>query len=202
MMARTAAGVFWKLWIPGLVVLGAAGCAGLLAPGESSISREYEPPQAWESALLFQFMDSTFRLPDPSVPHPAAYGVRVEVFDGSRTRVVTGRDVFHADNGAVRTPWYRVQPPASGALGSTIRITVGDAAGGQTTAEYPLAMQRGAFYFIEMGVYTRAPNAGSDSPLMQGTRSYPVPAGARKAAGDSLWVAYRTRGRSCFNCPS
>lgn len=184
-----------------VMATGFAGCTGIVAAVDpSEVSTAYEPPPRWEAAILFQFMDSTFRFAEPEVNSPVAYEVQVAFSDGLRTRLLTGRDVFHAENGSVRTPWYRVHPRLNDRA-TMIRITIGDAAGEQTTAEYPIMLKAGEFYFVELGVYTRRHGPGSYNAFMQHWRSYPVPAGARRAAGDSLWVGYRSRARDCFNCP-
>lgn len=185
-----------------VVLAGAAACSGVLNSSDAGqVSTDYEPPKSWESALLFQFMDSTFQFAEPEMNTAPIYGAQVEFDDGRQRRVVTGRDVYHADNGAVRTPWYRVEPDGR-EHATTLRLTIGDATGQQALAEYPLVLRSGEFYFIEFGVYTRTYGPGSYDGFMQGWRSYPAPAGARRAPGDSLWVSYRTRGRYCFNCPS
>lgn len=183
-----------------VLALGAA-CTGAVTSAESrDVSNAHEPPGSWESAILFQFIDSTFRFAEPEVNTPSTYGARIEFTDGLRRRVVTGRDVFVAENGAVRTPWYRVEAHA-GAHANALHVTIGDPLGEQITAEYPMALKRGEFYSVRFGVYTRRYGPGSDDAFLHGWRSYPVPAGARRAPGDSLWIAYLTRERYCFNCP-
>ncbi len=184
-----------------MLLFAAAACAGAVSSTDvTHVSAAYEPPQGWESAVLFQFMDSTYRLLEGG-KNPANYAATIEYFDGIRTRVVTGGDIFRAENGSIRTPWYRLEPEGS-EYATTIRITISDAAGEEAVAEYPLTLRKGQFYFVEFGVYTRTYGPGSRDAFMQGWRRYPVPPGARRAPGDSLWVAYRTRGRDCFNCPS
>lgn len=186
----------------GLALALGAACTGAVTSADSArgVSSDHEPPRDWESAVLFQFIDSTFRFAEPDVNTPGAYGARIEFTDGVRRRAVTGRDVFVAENGAVRTPWYRVEPGAEGHA-TMLHVTVGDAAGEQITAEYPLTLRPDEFYLVRFGVFTRSYGPGSSDAAVQGWRSYPAPAGARRAPGDSLWISYLTQGRDCFNCP-
>lgn len=177
--------------------IGAAvwGCAGALhAPASPSTSRDYEPPQPWKSAVLFSFLDSTWLDEFP-------YGARIEFHDGQGTRSASGRDLFHHELGNVRTPWYRIWMPPSGEYATTIRVTISDASGQRSVAEYPLILKNDTFYFINFGVGTFDPGQRRHPGLvLEGLRAFPVPAGARRAPGDSLWISHVTSDRDCFHC--
>jgi hypothetical protein len=179
-----------------LLLFAAAGCSSLLASSDPSrVSSAFEPPKAWESALLFRFEDSTQNAFE-------RYGARIEFSDGERQRSVTGGDVFR-QSGAARTPWYRVSMPASGEFPTTIRISIGDPAGEHTVAEYPLTMKANEFYYVRLGVGTLPPGPlPPTNPMVYELRGYAIPAGARHVPSDSLWVSYVTRGRYCFDCPT
>jgi hypothetical protein len=180
---------------PLLMALAMSGCTGVLNSTESSrVSSAYEPPRSWDSALLFRFEDST-------QSESERYGARIEFFDGERQRSVTGADVFR-QGGSSRTPWYRVSMPASGEFATTVRITIGDLAGARTVAEYPLTMKANDFYYVRFGIGTLEPGLHPPTnPMVEELRGYDVPAGARRAPSDSLWVSHVTRGRYCFDCP-
>ncbi|MBW3571064.1 MAG: hypothetical protein KY467_08150 [Gemmatimonadetes bacterium] len=180
-----------------MLLVAAAGCSGLLSSSESThTSRAFEPPQSWEAGVVFLFRDS---VADPG----NRYGARVEFFDGAGRKVVaSGRDLFRTESGEVRTPWYRIWLPRSGEYPATVRITIGDSAGEQTVATYPLTVKNDVFYYVRFGIAS-FDHAGQrpTNPIVFGLRAYPVPAGARRAPGDSLWVSWVHRGRYCFDCP-
>lgn len=197
-LSRRSAHAWWSTRRIGgvlLLAVGVAGCSGFLTATESNrVSSAHEPPKSWESALLFRFEDSIQSASE-------RYGARIEFFDGERQRAVTGADVFR-QSGAARTPWYRVSMPASGEFSTTIRITIGDPTGEHAVAEYPLTMKVNDFYYVRSGVGTLQPGPQPPTnPMVLELRGYPVPAGARHAPSDSLWVSYVTRGRYCFDCP-
>lgn len=169
-----------------------------LQPDDTSL--DFEPPQSWAAGVKFQFIDSTFvwRTSGPAPTFP--FGLRVEFFDGARYRQAVGTDVYSTDGGEARTPWYRVWMQRGSEYPLMLRITVGDPQGEEVTVEYPLDVKSDDFYAVGLAVGTNR----RDSPygfVPNGSRSYPVPAGARRAATDSLLVGWTVRGRDCFNCP-
>lgn len=141
----------WFLWM--VLPVSVAGC-GSIPRGSSAAgdtSPEYEPPPAWQSGIEFHFADSTWA----TARQLLRYGARVEFLDGTRYRVVTGRDLWQDDDGGpVHTAWHRLWLPASGELPVSLRITIGDPAGGQTVADYPVMAKRDQFYRIYFGVHT------------------------------------------------
>jgi hypothetical protein len=170
------------------------GCTGVSLPSTASdTSTAYEPPPDWEAAILFTFVDSARAA-------QAGYRARVEFFDGARVRSAASEQVFHADNGMLRTPWYRAHIPAAGAYSTMLRITLTTAPGEELAFEYPLMVKRGEFYFVQFDVYTHTLDSFTAHFLEP--RSYAVPSSLRRAPTDSLWIMYRSRGRYCFNCPS
>lgn len=183
---------------PALLLISSVACTGLLNPAEApGTSRDFEPPPAWGAGVTFLFQDSAA---NPS----NAYGASVEVMDGAGGKVVaTGRDLFRTEGGEVRTPWYRMWPGEAGEYVATVRITIGDAARERTVATYPLVVKKDHFYYVSFGIATfdRASQRPTN-PSVFDLRSYPVPAGARRAPGDSLWVSWVHRTRYCFDCPT
>ena len=166
----------------GVVLLCTApACTGLRHPTEAEdVSRAVgPPPQAWAAAVAFYLQDS----------------VRVEFFDGVRTRVVTSRDGMEEALG--RTPWYRVH--LRDTLATALHVRVEFPGAGVAMAEYPITVQRGAFYGVWIGV------SGFDARRIisaQEPRSYPVPPAAQKTPSDSLWIYWGARSRSCWDCPN
>jgi hypothetical protein len=159
----------------------AAACTGLHNPTDvEDVSRAVgPPPRAWRAAIAFYLQDST----------------RVEFFDGARTRVVTSQEGMEAAMG--RTPWYRVHLRDTLATVLHVRVTFPGA--GEATAEYPLTVQRDAFYgvLIEVAGYDPRQIIGAREP-----RAYPVPAAVQKVPSDSLRIFWSARSRSCWNCPN
>lgn len=156
-------------------------CTGLHHPTEADdVSRAVGPPPAsWKAAVAFYLQDST----------------RVEFFDGVRTRVVTSHEGMEEALG--RTPWYRVH--VGDTLATVLRVRMVFPGAGEATAEYPLAVQRDAFYGVWIGV------SGFDARRIisaQEPRSYPVPAAVQKTPSDSLWIYWGARSRSCWSCPN
>lgn len=181
-----------------LLLVGSGACSGLwIASGSSNASRAFEPPRSWDAALVFLFADSVH---DPAT----RYGARIEVFDGSGRKVVaSGRDLFQAESGEVRTPWYRIWLPRSGEFAATLWITIGDGAGEHTVATYPLTVKKDHFYSVVIGIASfEATGQRPANPTVFDLRAYPVPAGARRVPGDSLWVGWVPRTRYCFDCPT
>jgi hypothetical protein len=158
-----------------------AACTGLRHPTEmEDVSYEVgPPPKAWKSAIAFYLQDST----------------RVEFFDGVRTRVVTSREGMEAALG--RTPWYRVH--LRDTLTTELHVRVEFPGVGESTAAYPLTINRDAFYGVWIGV------TGFDARRLIGAgepRSYPVPQAVQKTPTDSLWIYWGARSRGCWTCPS
>lgn len=156
-------------------------CAGLRRPiAADDVSQSAgPPPRAWQAAVAFDLHDST----------------SVEFFDGERTRVVTSSERMESALG--RTPWYRVH--LRDTLSTVLRVRVAFPGAGEATAEYPLTLERGAFYTVRIGV------AGYHPRIIIGareSRSFPVPPAARKTPADSLWIYWGARSRSCWSCPS
>jgi hypothetical protein len=186
-----------KPWLLRAVLLLSVSACGSMRPvtgAEGDTSRESEPPPAWQSGIQFHFADSTW-----ATARELRYGARVEFFDGTGHRVVTGRDLWQND-GPVHTAWHRLWLPASGELPVSLRITIGDPAGGQTVAEYPVVAKRDQFHRIYFGVYTRREEPHRPS-VLHDLRSFGVTRAARREPGDSLWIGYYVTGRDCFDCP-
>jgi hypothetical protein len=159
----------------------ASACTGLRHPTDvEDVSRAVgPPPKAWTAGIGFYLQDST----------------RVEFFDGVRTRVVTSQEGMEAALG--RTPWYRVY--LTDTLATVVRVKVTFPGVGETTAEYPLTMQRDAFYGVWIGV------AGYDPRYIisaREPRSFPIPAAVQKMPSDSLRIFWGAHTRSCWSCPN
>lgn len=193
--------------IPTLVrLIGAAltcaapSCAGFTPTG-ADLSTAFEPPQSWDAAVYFVFIDSTF-VPssDISVISPKAdYATTVEFHDGAQRRVITSEDQFDAPTGERRTPWYRLRPGSSG-VETVVRVTLHHRSGGRTTAEYPLTVLRDEYVTVLADVYTRDPNEWYIS-MPRHRRSFPLHPSARAQPGDSLWISHAATNRECFGCP-
>lgn len=169
-----------------LLALSACAAAKQNAP---SISREAEPPSAWDSAILFSIADSTMF---PELPYKAwaTFSMR-----GELPRIVDGSSQLRGPDGELRSPWISL--PLDGAQERTITISVvvDDESGAQSTVEYPLTAQRGVLYEMYLGVATRTlpqPNASA----LEGVRSFPMRATAQRLPSDSLVIGYRTRTRN------
>lgn len=171
---------------------GAAACAGLMPTG-AELSTAFEPPRSWDAGVFFVFGDSSF-VPD------ADYATRIEFHDGVRQRVITSRDLFDAPTGERRTPWYRLRAGGNGAT-AQIRVTLGHASGGRTTADYPLAVNRGEFVTVLAKVYTRDPDEWYIS-MPRHRKAFALHPTARSQPGDSLWLSHVGRQRECFDCPN
>jgi len=172
---------------------GMSGCAGLLQPGVSDVSTDFEPPRAWRSGIRFT-------LGDPVIHRPRVnYATRVEFASGGPSRIVTNRELFTAPNGEVSTPWYRLSPNEAPIL---LRVTVEHPGGARTRAEYPLFVKKGEFYSVGAHVHTRRP-APSHAPYLDlNPVSYPLDPNAAAQPGDSLWISFTIAYRECFNCPA
>lgn len=159
----------------------APACVGLRQPTEvEDVSHAVgAPPEAWRAAIAFYLQDST----------------RIEFFDGVRTRVVTSGEGIEAAHG--RTPWYRVH--LRDTLTTVLQVRVRFPGVGETTAVYPLTVQRDAFYGVWIGVssYDARRIISATEP-----RSYPLPPGVQKTPADSLWIYWGARSRSCWDCPN
>lgn len=157
-----------------------AGCAGRLGPTEvDDVSHAIgPPPEDWTAAIAFYLDDST----------------HVEFFDGVRTRVVTSAESMESALG--RTPWYRLY--LRDTLSTTLRAHVVFPGAGATDAEYPMLLQRGAFYGVRIGVsgFSARMNVSAQEP-----RAYSIPQSVQKTPADSLWIFYGARSRSCWTCP-
>lgn len=159
----------------------ASACGGVRHPaGPDDVSHTVGPPPSpWKAAIAFYLQDST----------------RVEFFDGVRTRVVTSREGMDAALG--RTPWYRVH--LRDTLTTQLHVRIGFPGVGTATAEYPLTVQRGAFYGVWIGT------SGYDARRIMSAReprSYPVPPEVQKTPSDSLWIYWGARDRKCWTCPN
>lgn len=120
----------------------------------------------------------------------------MEFFDGVRTRVVTSRDGMEAEAAFGRTPWYRVH--LRDTVTTVLRVRMEFPGAGAATAEYPLTVQREAFYGVWIGL------SGYDGRRIisaQDPRAYPVPPLAQKTPADSLWIFWGARSRDCWDCP-
>ena len=169
-----------KPWLLRAVLLLGAGACGMvrsMTSAEGDTSRESEPPPAWQSGIQFHFADSTWA----TARELLRYGARVEFFDGAGYRVVTGHDLWQNDGGPVHTAWHRPWLPASGELRVSLRITIGDPAGGQTVAEYPVVAKRDLFYRIYFGVHTYREEPHNRSALHD-LRSFGVTPGGTAGA--------------------
>lgn len=177
-----------------IVALG--GCAILPdTEGDAVTSTAFEPPAAWESAVLFSFADG-IHFPN----HP--YAARVEFTTANDQRhVVTGRDLFYAPGGDLRSAWYRVPLRGGEPHPLLIRIIVTDTLDAVSVAEYPLTVEPNHFYDVNFGVTTRTQPRPAAPSLAEGRRSYPVTPEARMQPTDSLFVSYFFRTRNCFDCP-
>ena len=159
----------------------AAACGGMRHPaGPDVVSRSVgPPPKSWKAAIAFYLQDST----------------RVEFFDGVQTRVVTSREGM--DEALGRTPWYRVH--LRDTLTTQLHVRVEFPGVGTATAEYPLTVQRDAFYSVWIGT------ASYDARRIMSARdprSYPVPLGVQRTPADSLWIFWGARDRKCWTCPN
>jgi hypothetical protein len=186
-----------------LVGLALAGCGTILHSGvpASDVSTDYEPPSDWEAGIQFSFADSAWK-GEPSVG-PLRYGAEVRFHDGRRQRVVTGRELFYSASSTIQTPWYRLWLLAGDReIDPVLYVTIGDQAGNETIAEYPLRVRRDGFYSVRFAVYTPGPDEGRRwSQWNTTSRAYDVPAGAKRVATDSLRIGYHSAPRDCFNCP-
>jgi hypothetical protein len=164
-----------------LLLCAAPSCAALGHPTDvQDVSYTVgPPPRVWRAAVSFALQDST----------------RVEFFDGARTRVVTSRDGMEAAQG--RTPWYRVH--LKDTLTTVLRVRITFPGEGVTTAEYPLLLQRDAFYGVWIGTsgYNARRIISAQEP-----RAYAIPAAVQKTPSDSLWIYWGARSRSCWSCPN
>lgn len=119
----------------------------------------------------------------------------MEFFDGVRTRVVTSQEGMEAALG--RTPWYRVH--LSDTLATVLHVKITFPGVGVTTADYPLTLERDAFYGVMIEV------AGYDPRYIisaRDPRAYPVPAAIQKMPSDSLRIFWGVHTRSCWSCPN
>ena len=163
------------------VACAASACTALRHPtAAEDLSYEIGPPPAdWKAAVSFYLQDSA----------------RVEFFDGVHTRVVTSRDTVAGALG--RSPWYRVH--LRDTVTTVVNVTMAFSGANVATAEYPLLVQRDAFYGVWIGV------SGYDARRIisaQDPRAYPVPAVAQKTPSDSLWIYWSARSRDCWTCPN
>jgi hypothetical protein len=158
-----------------------SACTGMRLPTETDdVSRAVgPPPRSWKAGIGFYLQDSA----------------RVEFFDGVRTRVVTSEEGMEEALG--RTPWYRVH--LTDTLATVLHVRVTFPGAGVTTAEYPLTLQRDAFYGVWIGVMGYHPRYIISA---QGPRSYPIPEGAQKMPEDSLRIFYGVHTRDCWSCPN
>jgi hypothetical protein len=167
----------------GVALLSAAlSCTGLRHPmAQEDVSRAVgPPPPEWQAAIAFRIGDST----------------RVEFFDGERSRVVTSSDRIEAAFG--RSAWFRVRPRDT--FSTVLLVTVTYPGQGVTTAEYPLTIQRDAYY--EVSVIRLAYSPRSTMIGAQEVRSYAVPPSVQQMPGDSLWIFWGARSRRCWSCPN
>lgn len=166
-----------------LICAAAAACTGLRHPTEAEdVSYASGPPPAsWRAAVAFYLQDST----------------RVEFFDGVRNRVVTSGDGMEAEEAFGRTPWYRVH--LEDTVATVLRVRMEFPGAGAATAEYPLLVQRDAFYGVRIGV---SGASGRRVTGAQDPRAYPLPPAVQRTPSDSLWIYWGARGRDCWNCPS
>ena len=159
----------------------ASACTGLRQPAaaEDVSVAVGPPPRAWRAAIAFNLEDST----------------RVEFYDGVRTRVVTSSEGMEEAFG--RTPWYRVH--LADTLATTIQVRVEYPGAGIATVEYPLTVQRGAFYsvYVRTSGHSARRIIGASDP-----RAYPIPPAVQKTPADSLWIWWGARSRDCWSCPS
>jgi hypothetical protein len=181
---------------PIIVLVLASGCTTLVGSAAGpETSTDAEPPRAWESAVLFQFRDSTS---DPGLE----FAARVELGGAATPRTVTGDDVYLTESNLLRTPWYRLRLPPAELRGELmIQVVLEHPSGDRSVADYPLTITRDEFYYVSFGVGTRQAPQPHLPDRVRELRSYPVPAEARQQTSDSLWIGYYTRGRYCFSCP-
>lgn len=182
------------------LVCAAAACAGLTPTG-AELSTAFEPPRSWDAGVFFVFRDSSFvpSVDDSALVRRADYATTIEFRDGVRKRVITSSDLFDAPTGESRTPWYRLRPDRSGSR-TVVLVTLNHASGGQTTAEYPLTIQRDEYVTVYADVYRRDPGERYIS-MPPHRRSFPLHPSARAQPGDSLWISHAARNRECFDCP-
>ncbi|HET7228730.1 MAG TPA: hypothetical protein VFJ16_01875 [Longimicrobium sp.] len=163
-----------------------ASCAGpgRPTPGhDTSYAGAKPPPRSWTAAV--------------SVQQGGLPAMQVEFWDGQRTRVVSARDTAPGAFGA--SPWYRVRPHP--AFSTTFRVSMEiPGEGRRVIAEYPLRIERGAFYMVAAFPGDRNPEkwifAARDA------RSFPLPPALQKTPADSLWIDWSARGRRCWTCPN
>lgn len=168
-----------RLLIAGALLATLPGCSGILTPAADEVFIGVgPPPRSWRSAITFYLQDS----------------VRVEFFDGVRTRVVTSRESIAATHGS--TPWYRID--VRDTLATVLHVKMTFPGAGVATAEYPMAIERDAFYGVWIGM------SGFDARRIISAsepRAYPVPAAAQTTPADSLWIYWGARSRDCWSCP-
>jgi hypothetical protein len=179
-LGTTCAALFW-----------AAGCTPLLPGGRSvDTSTALQPPSSWAGVLTLVFYDSTTR-------DYAHYRMTVDFFDGRKWRTVHPVDV-RPRTIEDRTPWYRLFLARNEVAEIPIRITVDHDGGYRTVAEYPLAVETTAAYYVRAFLDTRTPDPLRPVPPSAG---YPLHPHAPVAPSDSLWVIVSARDRLCFRCP-
>ncbi|WP_420128908.1 hypothetical protein [Longimicrobium sp.] len=185
----------WKIGVLLVATVLLCGCSGVLHPDpQISTSTAFEPPSAWESAVSFSFADSTYF---PNHPYAARIELRIE---GHRGRVITGRDLFTGPGGGLTTAWYRVPLPSPGSRALSLHVVLTDTSGAESSADYPLLVERDRFYEVHFGVASTRPPRPEAPPRTEGLRGYAVQPAARMQSTDSLWIAYKFRTRDCFNC--
>ncbi len=177
------------LHVPRFAVLLALSACAAATQSAPSVSREAEPPSTWDSAIFFSIADSTMV---PELPYKvwATFSMR-----GELPRIVDGDFQFRGPDGELRSPWISLPLDGAQERTITINVVVEDESGTQSTADYPLTVQRGVLYEMYLGVATRTlpqPNARA----LEGVRSFPVRATAQRLPGDSLVIGYRTRTRT------
>lgn len=181
-MGITSSGI--RAWrVTGALLLAAIpGCTGIrhLTTQEEVWRSAEPPPHAWEAAISFFLTDST----------------QVEFFDGEKTRVVHAREGLSVRFGA--SPFYRVRPRPT--FTTMIHVTAHFPGHGTVTAEYPLNVERSAFYTVSAHPSSKNPERQLISA--RDARSYPMPPGARREPTDSLWVYWTARTRECWTCPN
>lgn len=174
-------------WIQLLVVTllsAAPSCTGLRHPtAEDDVSHAAGPPPgAWRSAVAFHLGDSS--------------RLRIEFFDGQRTRLVTSQNGLPVAYG--RTPWYRIR--TQGAFHTTLLISAEiPGSGVASVVEHPMVVERGFFYEI----YAMQMNWNPRNVIIgaQDAKAYPLPQALQRSPADSLWIYWAARDRSCWTCP-
>lgn len=156
-------------------------------------SRLAEPPEDWVSAATFSFPDSSTRA-------WANYATRIQFNDGLRDRTVTAAELFNSTDNALRTPWFRLRPGKQYA--TSIRFTIEHRGGITSVAEYPITFQPDEFYRFQAGITNRAREREGGWPLPANLRGYPLNPAAGAEPGDSIWIFFTSRNRSCFWCPT